>query len=230
MTFRIPFAVAGLCLVMAHAGTALAQGNPAAVGTPGAPTGKATVNGPKREAPPPALPGARAEPSAVAPPARNAPDMPPTEALFDSINRGDLASAKEAINRGADINGRNVLGLTPLELSVDLGRNQISFLLLSLRGGAGYSTSRGPSGGPGPVRPDATAQGARQTRAERLAAARAERQEKLDAQRAERAERAGRTTVAEPAAPAAPQAPRLFTGGGGTPVPQAGFLGFDSGR
>ena len=68
-------------------------------------------------------------------------DMPPTEALFDAINRGDLAAAKDAINRGADINGRNVLGLTPLDLSVDLGRNNISFVLLSLRGEAGYTTS-----------------------------------------------------------------------------------------
>jgi hypothetical protein len=53
--------------------------------------------------------------------------------LFDAINRGDIASAKDAISRGADLSAANVLGLTPLDLSVDLGRNDISFLLLSLR-------------------------------------------------------------------------------------------------
>ena len=188
-------------------------------GTPGAPNGKAQRLKPAREKAPPALPGARAEPDATAPPSRNAPDLPPTEALFDAVNRGDLTMAKDAVNRGADINGRNVLGLTPLELSVDLGRNQIAFLLLSLRGNAGYTTTSGP------VRA-ATAESARTTRIERLATQRAERQERLEAARAERA---SRTAPAEPASPV-PQAPRLFTGGGGAPIPQAGFLGFDARR
>ena len=190
--------------------------------TPGAPNGKAQRLKPTREKAPPALPGARAEPDAAAPPGRNAPDLPPTEALFDAINRGDLPMAKEAVNRGADINGKNILGLTPLELSVDLGRNQIAFLLLSLRGNAGYTTTSGPARAP-------TAAAARGSRAERLAVQRAERQERLEAARAERAERTGRAVPAEPAAPT-PQAPRLFTGGGGAPIPQAGFLGFDARR
>jgi hypothetical protein len=67
--------------------------------------------------------------------------MPPTDALFDAINRGDIASAKDAIGRGADLNAQNVLGLTPLDLSVDLGRNDISFLLLSLRSADGPTTA-----------------------------------------------------------------------------------------
>lgn len=159
---------------------------------------------------PPALPGARAEPTAVIPASKAAAELPPTEALFDSINRGDLASAKDAVNRGADLSGRNVLGLTPLELSVDLGRNQISFLLLSLRGGAGFSTTSGP--GPEPKPPG---------RAERLAADRAEKAERTARER---------TARAQPAQPVAPQTARLFAGNGGTPVPQAGFLGFDSNR
>lgn len=159
-------------------------------------------------APPPALPGARAEPAAVAPAGRDAADMPPTEALFDAINRGDLATAKDSINRGADLTGRNVLGLTPLELSVDLGRNQISFLLLSLRGGNGFASTSGPRPEPKPP-----------TAAERRAAERAER-----AERANR-ERSARTL---PAQPAAPRTARLFAGDGGAPVPQAGFLGFDA--
>ena len=203
-------------LVLAYAGPAAAQSsNPASLQNPGlkpGATGGTRGGQPAREQAPPALPGARAEPTAVAPASRVAADMPPTEALFDSVNRGDLASAKDAIGRGADINGTNVLGLTPLELAVDLGRNEISFLLLSLRGGAGYTTSSGPAGQSAEPKPP--------TRAERQAADRAER--------AERGSRVRRTAVEGPPPP--PQTARLFSGNGGSAAPQAGFLGFDAGR
>ena len=167
----------------------------------------------KREEPPPAVPGSRAEPTAVAPAERSAADLPPNEALFDAINRGDLATAKDAINHGADLNSTNVLGLTPLELAVDLGRNEISFLLLTLRGGNGYTTSNGPV--------SATPQG-------RAAASRAERDAARVTARETRAERAA--VAARPGNGPSLQAPRLFAGQGGTPVPQAGFLGFDAAR
>lgn len=87
-----------------------------------------------RPAPPPALPGARSS-QAPAPAAKPLSDMSPNDALFDAINRGDIAAARDSLNRGADLNARNILGMTPMELSVDLGRNDISFLLLSMRGG-----------------------------------------------------------------------------------------------
>ncbi|ACI52739.1 conserved hypothetical protein [Gluconacetobacter diazotrophicus PA1 5] len=60
-------------------------------------------------------------------------DLNPTAALFDAINRGSLGAAKEALNRGADTEGHNVLGQTPLDMAIDLNRNDITFLLLSLR-------------------------------------------------------------------------------------------------
>lgn len=170
-----------------------------------------TVNAPQEKArpvPPPALPGSRAEPNVVAPATRSGADMPPTEALFDAINRGDVAAARDAVSRGADLNGQNVLGLTPLELSIDLGRNDLSFLLLSLRG---------PSSSAPPL--EAAAPPRAPTAAERRAAA-----------QEERAERARRRTPVASAAPAAPRAPRLFAGDGGAPIPQSGFLGFDSAR
>jgi hypothetical protein len=92
---------------------------------------------------PAALPGATS--SATAPDhAGPRPDLAPNLALFDAVNRGDKAAARDAVNRGADIEARNVLGLTPLELSVDLGRNDITFLLLSLRSGAGAETAPRP--------------------------------------------------------------------------------------
>lgn len=197
-----------LALAALHALPAAAQtANPAAIQTPGyrlgqSPKSEKAVRGPE---PPPALPGSRAESAGAAPAQRPLAEMPPTEALFDSINRGDLAGARDAVSRGADLGGTNVLGLTPLELSVDLGRNEISFLLLSLRGSSGFN-----------ARPaEAMAAPKAPSRAERAAAARAER-----AQRSQ--------VAARPAIDKAPQAPRLFSGDGGAPNPQAGFLGFDS--
>jgi len=183
--------------------------NPGAIQTPGfRPNQGAKPDKGVHESAPPALPGSRAEPTAVAPAERTAADMPPTEALFDSINRGDLPGSREAISRGADLQGTNVLGLTPLELSVDLGRNEISFLLLSLRGGSGYSAAHGAAPAAEPKPP---------TRAERLAMAREERSNRAQ-------------VAARPAANAPLLAPRLFAGNGGAPVAQAGFLGFDAAR
>ncbi len=165
-------------------------------------------------APPPVgVPGSRADTALTAPAQSVVTDMPPTEALFDAINRGDLPAAQQALGRGADIHGRNVLGLTPLDLSVDLGRNSISFLLLSLRGGAGFGDGAAPR--------TANAAPARQTLAERRAAAAAERQALR--------EQAVATRNA-PRVPAAPRNPALFAGNGGAPAPNAGFLGFDAAR
>lgn len=164
----------------------------------------------KNEAPPPAVPGARARPDSVAPANPSAADLPPTEALFDAINRGDIVGVRDAVSRGADLDGTNLLGLTPLELSVDLGRNDISFLLLSLR-----QPGDSPRGAP-PVQQAGTAP--QPTAAERR---RAQQDAQAQARLAKKEQQA-------PAAAAAPsRAPALFAGNGGTPVPQAGFLGFD---
>lgn len=86
-----------------------------------------------QQAPPPALPGSRTNLPSAAPMSKAALDMPPTEGLFDAINRGDAGAARDAISRGADPEAHNVLGMTPLELSVDLGRNDITFMLMSMR-------------------------------------------------------------------------------------------------
>ncbi|KXV62270.1 ankyrin [Acetobacter orleanensis] len=86
----------------------------------------------KRAAPPASVPGAEASDEDDGEHANT--DMEPTAALFDAINRGSLLAAKEAVNRGADLNHRNMLGQTPLDMSIDLNRNPIIFLLLSMRG------------------------------------------------------------------------------------------------
>jgi hypothetical protein len=155
--------------------------------------------------PPPALPGAESNGTA-APPSRLPSDMEPTEALFDAINRGDASGARDAISRGADLHGQNVLGLTPLELAVDLGRNDIAFVLLSMRGADDDRT-----------RPQTTGKAAVGQAAGKPS------QTKLVKQTASR-------PPAKVAAPAPSQTARLFSGDGGAPNPNAGFLGFDTSR
>jgi hypothetical protein len=157
--------------------------------------------------PPPALPGA-APAGRAAPSYRPANDLEPTDALFDAINRGDIGAARDAISRGAELNGHNILGMTPTELSVDLGRNDITFLLLSMRGGDDGRGRQPP--------PAVTAAKSGPTKATKQAA----RSPGTTAKSA--------TATQGPAA--SQQTARLFGGDGGTPIPNAGFLGFDSSR
>lgn len=127
----------------------------------------------------------------------------PTQALFDAINLGDLDEVRAAVAAGANIGARNVLGLTPLDLALDLGQTDIAFFLMSL----GRAPTRAQPPEPAAPRAPATsppAVGREQAR-----------------------------TVPVPTAPApaaaVPAAP-LWRGDGGAPVPEAGFLGFDAGR
>ena len=164
-------------------------------------------------APPEALPGSAARSDRVAP-AQGAPITNPTDALFDAINRGAIASARDAIDRGADLGGRDVLGMTPIDLSVDLGRNDITFLLLSLSNGD-LRPNRGPS--------QQTAQTGKSTPGRALMPRRTPASERTTT-----AARVPGTQPAKSTAPLAPAAPRLFASDGGTPNPGVGFLGFDN--
>ncbi len=166
------------------------------------------------DAAPAALPGATAHSDRTAP-AKGVAIADPNEALFDAINRGDIASARDALDRGADLEGHNVLGMTPLDVSVDLGRNDITFLLLSLRNGD-LPLGRRPPGQTAQTTP-----GTRPSPAGTKPTAAATRQ-------AARAPATSPVKQAAQIAPAAPVAPRLFAGDGGTPNPSAGFLGFDN--
>jgi hypothetical protein len=85
------------------------------------------------KAPPPAIPGAIAA-GAPAPALHSPSEMSPNDALFDAINRGDGAGARDAMNRGAQLDAKNVLGQTPLDAAIEANRNDITFMLLSLRG------------------------------------------------------------------------------------------------
>ena len=163
-------------------------------------------SGPKSREPTPApasaLPGENVGGDRVTPSDRSANDMSPNEALFDAVNRGDIAGARDAISRGADFNARNELGQTPLDESIDLNRNNITFMLLSLRGGPNDSSAPPPSAKLGKAAPRPIAQSVTAS----------------NAPAPKPVAKPVPTPVAAQAAPAGNDP--------GTPNPQRGFLGF----
>ncbi|MBR0647846.1 ankyrin repeat domain-containing protein, partial [Plastoroseomonas hellenica] len=113
----------------------------APAGGPAAPrSGGQQPQRPAANSPPPALPGLAARRAPEPIPADPSRVLSPNAALFDAITRGDLPAARDAVSRGADLDARNVLGLTPVDAAVDQGRNEILFYLLSARG-----TARSPA-------------------------------------------------------------------------------------
>jgi hypothetical protein len=105
---------------------------------------------PKVQAPPSPTPSSKtAAPAAEA--TTDVKSLSPTDALFDAVNRGDLAAARDAVVRGADLNAFNSLGQTPIDASIDLGRNDITFELLAQR--PLVSTSLAADAAPSPKRP-----------------------------------------------------------------------------
>jgi hypothetical protein len=159
----------------------------------------------------PALPGLAARRAPAPIPRESAGSLAPNAALFDAISRGDIGAARDAVARGADIESRNALGLSPLDAAVDQGRNEIAFYLLSAR-----DRTRGSA----PAEATPTGSGAappalRSPAANRPPTPRAPLQ----------------TPPALAATPAASAAgAQLWAGNGGSPRPEMGFLGFDAGR
>jgi hypothetical protein len=166
------------------------------------PPGKAA----RTQSAPDALPGAKTNSDRVTPSNRPVAEMSPNDALFDAINRGDIGDARDAITRGAELDSHNVLGLTPIDLSIDLGRNDITMLLLSMRGAPSakpLSTAAKANSGAGkPVKPVPAV--AARSASPRMAVA---------------------TKVVSSDPPVKRQ---LVSTDPGTPAPQVGFLGFGS--
>ena len=158
-----------------------------------------------RRPPPSALPGTGRKTEPIAPPSQVPTLMSPTDALFDAVNRGDMAGVRDAISRGADLSTTNELGLTPLDLAIDLGRSDISFLLLSMR-------AAGPVGGAGQQQAAQPLPPAKPREASGPARSKVARQP------------VARATVEATEQTSLPQ---LFARNGGQPIPAAGFLGFD---
>lgn len=148
-----------------------------------------------------------------APSARQQRSGTPTEQLFDAINTGELEDVRAAVAAGADVGARNVLGLTPVDLAIDLGRNDVALYLLSL----------------GRARPLAPLpQAEARDRQARLT----EQQIRAQQQRAEQAaiEAALRSRAPAVSGQGIVAVAPLWRGDGGTPNPAIGFLGFDAGR
>ncbi len=145
---------------------------------------------------PPGLPGAQST-GPIVDAQRAARNLSPNAALFDAIDRGDIAAAREALSRGADLNARNALGETPIQLSVDLARNDITFLLLSARG-------------------NETAPGARPPPASAIREVATNRMGPLT----------NPAPALAPVPRAAPVQPVRLSNNPGVPNPSAGFLGF----
>jgi len=83
---------------------------------------------------PPALPGAGGIPPVATGPVVQKPGSgDPTADLFAGIVKGDANEAQMALGRGADLNGQNQFGETPLDLAIALNRTGIIFLLLQTR-------------------------------------------------------------------------------------------------
>ena len=163
----------------------------------------------------PALPGLAARRAPAPIPGEPNAAMSPNEALFDSITRGDLAAARDAVSRGANLEARNALGLTPLDAAVDQGRNEIAFYLLSARD-LNRAPAPPPTAGPGGLNSPPAEIVAGPTRREPTSSA---------------ARNAAATLAGAAASPAASSTnARLWAGDGGAPRPEIGFLGFDAGR
>jgi hypothetical protein len=99
----------------------------------------------------PGLPGARAG-KVIPRGAINADLLSPNDELFDAIDRGDTSAARDAIARGAELQATNAVGQTPIDESVALGRNEITFLLVTLlhAGGSDITDAQGPMAMPPP--------------------------------------------------------------------------------
>lgn len=199
-----PALLAGMLLLpMSGAMAAPATGGTQTVGGYG-PRTLPSPDKPKSEGPAPgAVPGSHANDSPVADPSKPIADMNPNEQLFDAINRGDVAVAQEAIKHGADLSARNVLGMTPLELSVDLDRDKITFMLIALQGTDGGHRAAVAKAGKG-VTPRVSA--------------------KVSSPYPVAAPVQAHAPRAASAPAAAPV--RQYANDTGTPNPQAGFLGF----
>ncbi|WP_419760460.1 hypothetical protein [Acidisoma sp.] len=175
----------------------------------------------------PGLPGARPS-NVVNKGIINSDLLSPNDQLFDAIDRGDTSAARDAIARGAELDATNAVGQTPIDESVSLGRNAITFLLVTLlhAGGSNITDAQGPMAMPppntlglsnkderavstpvsffGPEKPGTTAPRGTPRHKTRYYASAAES-----------------STAAPVAAPSAVETT-------GTPVPSAGFVGFGS--
>ena len=66
-------------------------------------------------------------------PATAAEMSPETRDLFLAVNAGDMGAVKKTLLAGADINGENASGLTPVDVAIDENNFKIAHYLLAWR-------------------------------------------------------------------------------------------------
>jgi hypothetical protein len=176
----------------------------------------------------PGLPGA-SRPTSVSRGTISGDMMSPNAALFDAIDRGDLAAARDAVGRGADLGATNAVGQSPIDESVSLGRNDITFLLVTLlhAEGAQITDAQGPMNAPPPTTLGLS------TRDEHVAAEPVGFFSPPPSNSTVTQNRKGRRypplpvaakSMVAPSAP--PPSPPVYGDSSGAPVPASGFLGF----
>ncbi len=211
----IPASALGLVLLLSGTPVLFLASTPAYAqmsmgGSPGAGGGPGGGSAPQpapvtHDVAPPALPGAGAPaPLATAPVAQKPAIADPTQALFAAVNSGDYNAAQDALSRGADLTAKNGLGETPLDLSIALNHNSITFLLLATRNETGGSATGASASGP--AMPVAAPTGSKPSASKPTGPARAKPR-----------------PAVRPPAPAVQLTPGNNPG---TPDPSAGFLGF----
>jgi hypothetical protein len=147
--------------------------------------------------------------------------LSPNDELFDAINRGDIAAARDALARGADLESRDAVGQTPVDVSIALGRNNITFLLVTMlkASGSDLSEPQGPM-----AQPPSNALGMSAKDQKAVSTPVSFFNPPSSTGKPAQKSRYG---TAHKMAPAAGEAPApSYAGGSGTPVPAAGFVGF----
>ncbi len=66
-------------------------------------------------------------------PASAAESSPETQALFRAVSAGDMGAVKKSLLAGADIDGENTSGLTPVDVAIDSNNFKIAHYLLAWR-------------------------------------------------------------------------------------------------
>lgn len=130
-SYLLPAALLGLMVVAAPAYAALGDQSMDPAANNGSDQ-SADDSAPKVQAPPSPTPGSKTAAPVVAA-TGDVRSLSPNDALFDAITRGDTDAARDAIARGADLNAVNALGQKPVDAAVDLGRNDITIVLLAQR-------------------------------------------------------------------------------------------------
>jgi hypothetical protein len=151
--------------------------------------------------------------------------LSPNDELFDAINRGDIVAARDALARGADLGATDAVGQTPIDLSVSLARNNITFLLVTLlhAGGGDITDAQGPM-----AQPPANTLGMSAKDQKAVSTPIGFFSAPAAAAAAKHGKKRYQTAEATPSSTATGASETAYSGGTAAPNASAGFVGFGS--